>query len=535
LYRVELQEAYFPAQTDSPVLPTTVGGILREQAQRRPEAPALVDCDVTGRLGRRWTYGELLADAERLARALLTRFEVGERVCVWAPNVPEWVLMEYATALAGLTLVTANPAFRPRELRYVLEQSKAAGLFLVDSYRGSAMAAIATEAAEGLASLREVTFLSDHAALFAGEGRGRELPVVDPMDAAQIQYTSGTTGFPKGVVLHHRGLTNNARLFFERMAPGAVSLNFMPLFHTAGCGMGVLGACQAGLCMVLAALFDPGRMLEVIAAERVDYLLGVPTMFVALLEAQSKAPQDTSSLKAAASGGSMVSPELVRRVSEVFGLTLQTVYGQTETSPLLTMVGADDAFEDVYATVGQPMPQTEISIRHPSENSVCAIGETGEICARGYSVMLGYNDDPAATAKAIDPEGWLHTGDLGTMDARGYVAITGRVKEMIIRGGENLFPAEIENIVLEHPSVAEVAVVGVPDERWGEIVVCFLRLAADQSLDRAALVAHCREHISPQKTPAHWVVVSEWPLTGSGKIQKFVLRDGFVAGRFETA
>jgi fatty-acyl-CoA synthase len=222
----------------------------------------------------------------------------------------------------------------------------------------------------------------------------------------------------------------------------------------------------------------------------------------------------------------------VRRVRAAFGCKFETVYGQTETSPLLTQTFGDDSLEDLCNTVGQAMPQTELAILDPATSSVVPVGAVGEICARGYCLMLEYNDNPKATAATIDADGWLHTGDLGTMDSRGYVKVTGRVKEMIIRGGENLFPAEIENVLLEHVDVAEVAVVGVPDERWGEIVACFLRLAPGATLDRTVLVAHCRERISPQKTPAHWVEIQEWPLTGSGKIQKFVLRDRFIAGEF---
>jgi fatty-acyl-CoA synthase len=284
--------------------------------------------------------------------------------------------------------------------------------------------------------------------------------------------------------------------------------------------------------MILAKLFDPGKMLDIIEAERVGVSLGVPTMLVGLLEAQAARPRDLSSLWLMGSGGSMVPPDLNRRVREAFGCDFQTVYGQTESSPLLTQTQSDDALDDALHTVGQPLPWTEIAIRDPRTNAVQPVGAVGEICARSYSVMLKYNDNSEATAKAIDADGWLMTGDLGTMDARGYVRITGRVKEMIIRGGENLFPAEIENILLEHPDVVEVAVVGAPDERWGEIVLGFVRLAAGAELDRAALVAHCRERISPQKTPAHWIMVTDWPLTGSGKIQKFVLRDRFVAGEF---
>jgi fatty-acyl-CoA synthase len=285
--------------------------------------------------------------------------------------------------------------------------------------------------------------------------------------------------------------------------------------------------------MILAKLFDPPRILDIMEAERVQIMLGVPTMLVALAEAQAAQPRDLSAVRLTVSGGSMVPPDLVRRARSLFGGAFQTVYGQTESSPLLTQIRSDDSVQDMCETVGQAMPQTELSIRDPQTSAVLPIGAVGEVCVRGYCVMLGYNDNPAATAAAIDAERWLHTGDLGTLDARGYLRITGRVKEMIIRGGENLFPAEIENVLLEHPHVAEAAVVGVPDDRWGEIVVCFLRRAPGAGLDRAALVAHCRERISPQKTPAHWIEVSEWPLTGSGKIQKFVLRDRFVAGEFE--
>jgi len=534
MYSVNLAMSLFPAQQDDVVLETTVGGILRTQAARTPRAEALVEADIAGNIGRRWTYAELLADAERLARALLSRYRPGERIAVWAPNIPEWVILEYAAALAGLPLVTGNPAYRPRELRYVLEQSGAVGLFMVREYRGSPMAEFAAEATEGLANVREIVDMDDHAALFAGERADMRLPDVSPGDPVQIQYTSGTTGFPKGAVLHHRGITNNARFGYARLEAreGETVLNFMPMFHTAGCGILTLGAAQFGCRMILAKLFDPARMLSIIETEQVSMMLGVPTMLVGLLEAQAAGPRDVASIRMAVSGGSMVPPELVRRVRATFGCKFETVYGQTETSPLLTQTRGDDSLEDLCNTVGQAMPQTEISIRDPGTNAVVPVGAVGEICARGYCLMLEYNDNPKATAATIDADGWLHTGDLGAMDSRGYVKVTGRVKEMIIRGGENLFPAEIENVLLEHVDIAEVAVVGVPDERWGEIVACFLRLAPGASLDRVVLVAHCRERISPQKTPAHWIEVQEWPLTGSGKIQKFVLRERFVAGDF---
>jgi fatty-acyl-CoA synthase len=534
VYDTKLSCSCFPAQIDQPILETTVGRILREQSGKTPDAIALVEVGLGGGIGRCWSYEELLGDAERLARALLSRFEPGERICIWAPNTPEWVILEYAAALAGLTLVTANPAYQERELRYVLEQSKAVGLFLVKEHRGNPMASIAAKAAADLPDVRAVVDVEDHQALFAGGEREAAFPDVLPDDPVQIQYTSGTTGFPKGAVISHRGITNNARMHYAvaGVAEGDTSINFMPLFHTASCGMTTLGSVQFGCRMVLARMFDAGAMLDVIEREQVNVFVAVPTMFVAMLEAQREQPRNVSSVRSATAGGSMVLPELIRQVRAVLGWDVLPLYGQTENSPLLTQVRPDDPQEARDASVGQAMPQTELSIRDPQSNAIVPLGTVGEICTRGYAVMIGYNGDPAATAAAIDAEGWLHTGDLGTMDERGFLAISGRVKDMIIRGGENLFPVEIENILLEHPDIAEVAVVGIPDERWGETVACFMRPAPGASLNRAALINHCRTRISPQKTPSHWVEVTDWPLTGSGKVQKFVLRDRFVNQEF---
>jgi fatty-acyl-CoA synthase len=292
--------------------------------------------------------------------------------------------------------------------------------------------------------------------------------------------------------------------------------------------MMTLGAVQFGCRMILARVFEPSAMLDIIEQEHVASVIGVPTMLIGLLEAQAARPRDVSSVQTIVSGGAMVPPDLVRRVRQVFGCGLQTVYAQTEASPVLVQTWREDTIEDLCGTAGQPLPQTRLSIRDPHSNAVMPIGAVGEICAQSYGVMIGYNDDPEATAEAIDSDGWLHTGDLGTMDARGYVTVTGRVKDMIIRGGENLFPVEIENVLLEHPDITEVAIVGIPDDRWGETVACFMRLAPGAAVKRAGLVSHCRARISPQKTPAHWIEVSEWPLTGSGKIQKFVLRERFM-------
>jgi fatty-acyl-CoA synthase len=527
----DLTEAFWPADTSMDIWETSVGALLRKTASENPDASALVEITVSGKTGRRWTYAELLADAEAMAHAFATRFEPGEKIVVWSHNLPEWVLIEYAAGLAGLVVVTANPAFQESELRYVLEQSGASGLFRPVEFRGNPMAEIAAAAVRGLDQVREVIDMENHAALLQRGERPDALPDVQPGDAAQIQYTSGTTGFPKGAVLAHRGLINNARYHAARWEakPGSIWLNTMPMFHTSGCGMATLGSLQCAGCMVLVAQFDPALVNAVIEQERINFMTGVPTMILAMVEAYEQEPRDFSSIEALCSGGSMVPPELVRRARAAFDCELVVVYGQTEFSPLVTQQHRSDAFEDICETIGRPVAQTDVSIRRVADNTVADIGETGEICARGCSTMIGYNDNPEATAATIDADGWLHTGDLGTMDARGYLRITGRVKEMIIRGGENFFPAEIENAMLEHP---DIAVVGLPDEKWGEIIAAFYRSESGADLPEPDLRRHCRERLAPQKTSAVWRHVREFPLTGSGKIQKFALRENFLAGAY---
>lgn len=514
---------------DEEVLDSTIGQLLRDQAAENGARDALVEGLPDGTTGRRWTYAGLLTDAERLAKRLAARFQPGERIAVWGPNIPEWVLLEYACALAGLTLVTVNPAYQKRELDYVLRQSNSAGLFLVQEFRGNPMAKIAAEVAEDLPALREVIDMQDAAALFADPAG--TLPQVDTNDPAQIQYTSGTTGFPKGVVLSHRNLTNNARLFVKNAGLGEKqsTIGLTPLFHTMGCSMGVLGALQSGSSYVPLPAFDPGAALDLIEGEQVTWALAVPTMGVAMLAAQKAQPRDLSSLKVIGMGGAMVAPELARGVEAVLGAKVLVAYGQTESSPLITSARMTDSVEDITTTIGQPALGAEVGIFDPATGEVLPCDTVGEIRSRSYATMLGYNDNPEATAEAVNAEGWLCTGDLGTMDDRGYVKITGRVKDMIIRGGENLFPAEIENVLLEYPGVAECAVVGVPDAVLGEAVAAFVRMQDGEAFDPDALRAHCRSLVSPQKCPAHWQQVEAWPLTGSGKIQKFQLRDEWIA------
>jgi fatty-acyl-CoA synthase len=528
-----LRDSHYTIRDQEQILDTTVSGVLRHAAQSVPDMPALIEVDQAGKLGRRWTYFELHADAENLARALSTHFAPGEKICIWAPNLPEWVLLEYACAFAGLTLVTANPAFQAQELRYVLEQSGSVALFMVESFRGNPMAEIAKTATDDLPNLRCVVDISNPQQIYARGDRSEQLPEVTADEPAQIQYTSGTTGFPKGAVLSHRGLTNNARFYAQRLDAkrGEPWMNTMPLFHTAGCAMQVLGAAQTPSPLYLFALFDPVAVLRLIEQERLVLGGGVPTMLVAMLEVLETQSFDLSSLRTVISGGSTVPPQLVRAVADKIGCSIQTVYGQTECSPLLTMHGLSETIEDACNTVGPPMMQTELAILDTDTGAVLPLGKQGEICARGYFRMIEYNDNPQATADTIDAQGWLHTGDLGTMDARGYVAVTGRAKEMIIRGGENLFPVEIENCLLDHDSVAEVAVVGIPDDKWGEVVAAFVRPNAGATVEPGVLKNHCRAHLAAIKTPEIWCQMEAFPLTGSGKIRKFALRNDFVAGQ----
>jgi fatty-acyl-CoA synthase len=536
MYEVDLRESYFPAHGGPEPAPITIGGMLRASAASAPGRPALKELGYDGAVLRTWTYADLLNDAERLARALASRHTEGARIAVYANNVPEWVLLELACGLAGVTLVTVNPAYQKRELKFVLEQSRSEAVYYVRDFRGNPMQEIADAVCSEIQAIRHRILLTDHDALFAGEHDG-QLRDPDPADPVQIQYTSGTTGFPKGALLHHNGLVRNGMDAMVRagMGPGMSFVHNMPLFHTTGCAILVLGGLGVGATMLLAPMFDPDVIASVIEREKTDFILGVPTMLVALIDAVQASGRDVSSISRIMSGGAMVAPELCRKARDVLGAPIQIVYGQTETSPVITQAWYEDSLEDLTKTIGQPVAHTEVSIRNPHTNAVVPVGEQGEICCRGYLVMTGYNDNPEATAATIGADGWLHTGDLGRMDARGYVRITGRVKEMIIRGGENLFPAEIENAMLEHEAIAEVAVVGIPDEKWGEQVACFLRGNGRPKPDDAALKVFIRERLSPQKTPAYWIWVDEWPLTGSGKIQKFKLREAFEQGAFDAS
>ena len=517
---MSLKESYWPADTSQPVLDWTVGRLLVEAAAAAPEGIALVEGVPDRASRRRWTFAQLHACAERVARRLLRYFEPGERLAVWAPNLPEWVLVELGAALAGLTLVTVNPAYRSSELEYVLGQSRAAGLFLVRDHRGNSMAASLDEVRPRLEHLRNVFFFEEWDDFMDGAPGDRELPQVSPEAPVQIQYTSGTTGVPKGALLHHRGMVNNARFVAQRGRLGKVWVNAVPLFHSSGGGLAIFGPLFTKATVVLVEQFDPGLILELIESERVTFLPGVPTMLIKILEHPDFERRDLSSLTSVCSGGTSVPPELVRRIEDSLGVSFSISYGQTEASPGVTQNHPDDSVEDKAATAGPPLPQTEVKIVDCDSGNVLPVGEAGEICTRGYLVMHGYFEMPEATAAAIDDQGWLHTGDIGSMDERGYCRIRGRLKEMIIRGGENIYPKEIEDVLLERADIAEAAVIGVPDPKWGEQVAAVIRLAGDERPSEEDLFDYVRERLAPYKTPKLWRFIDEFPLNASGKILK---------------
>jgi acyl-CoA synthetase (AMP-forming)/AMP-acid ligase II len=518
-------KSVWPADTSDSIDAITVGQALRRAADDAPDVVALV-AGTREPYRTRMTYAELLEQAERAARALLERFPAEARVAVWANNILEWVVLEYAAALAGMTIVTVNPALRRGELAHVLGHSRADGVFLLSEYRGNHMADTLREVRPELPALREAILFADWER-FCGTAGDGALPDVIPDAPAQIQYTSGTTGSPKGAVLHHRGVVNNARLYARRfgLEPGHVLLSPMPLFHTAGCVMSVLGTLAGRGTLVLPPAFDPELCLDLIQSEQVDSMIAVPTMLLGILEHPRFALTDRTSVRRVLSGGALVPPELVRRVEAEFGASCTIVFAQTEASPVITQTAPGDEAEDRAETVGRPLPCADVKIADPQSHAPVGIGEIGEICTRGYHVMAEYLDEPEMTASAIDAEGWLHTGDLGSMDARGYCRIEGRLKDMIIRGGENIYPREIEQLLSARADVADAAVVGVPDETWGEQVAAFLRPAPGATLDEEELFRYCREHLAPHKTPRRWVFVDVFPLTASGKVQKHVLRD----------
>ncbi|MEU7813712.1 AMP-binding protein [Pseudonocardia sp. NPDC049154] len=456
----------------------------------------------------------------------------GERLAIWAPNCAEWVLLQQGASLAGLVLVTVNPANRRMELEYVLQRSGAAGIVHASEYRGVDMAVTVREARAAAPDLREAIDLADWDEFLASATGEHELPHVRPGDPAQIQYTSGTTGFPKGALLHHRGVINASRLVARGAGAtdGAVWVNAMPMFHIGSGALTEIGTFSFAGTYVLMPAFDAGSLLELIETYRGTITLLVPTMLTAVLTHPDLPKRDLSSLQSVMSGASFVPAELVVRTKETLGCRFTIVFGQTELHGVITQTALDDSPDDQSSTIGRPLPLVDVRIVDPATGEVAPIGTRGEICARGYQTMLGYFEQPEETA-AVFEDGWLHTGDLGTMDERGYLTITGRLKDMIIRGGENIYPREVEDALATHPGVAAAVVVGIPDAQWGEQVGAVLVPTDPASPpDPAELRAYCRERLAAFRAPSQWFFVDTLPTTPTGKVQKFVLRDRIDAG-----
>ncbi len=526
-----LSHATGPAEP--PVRDITVGGLLAEGAASVPDRIAIVEgiADVAAR--RQWTYAEFHEQSRQVAKALLARHRQGDRVAVWAHNIPEWLLLEFGCSLAGIVLVTVNPAYRASELQYVLTQSRAQTLFVVNDFRGNPMYATATDVQPACPDLETIVGFDDWNEFVAsGSAFDGELPTIDPDDPIMIQYTSGTTGFPKGAYLRNVGLANNGEHTGRQMGvdDGGVFIVPMPLFHTGGSVCSVIGAVGTRSTIVLVEAFDPALVIELFETYGGTAMLGVPTMLIAMIEHPDFASADLSTVSAICSGGSLVPAPLVRRLEEQLGAPFTIVFGQTESSPVSSMTRPSDTIDDKAGTIGQPMPGVEVKIVDTDTGETLPIGEVGEYCTRGYHVMEGYFEMPDRTAEAIDADGWLHTGDHCAMDERGYCTIEGRLKDMIIRGGENIYPRELEDLLFGHDAVGEVAVVGLPDDKWGETVAAFIRPAPGHIVDKGELFDFLREHLSPQKTPKRWFAVDEFPLTGSGKIQKYKLREQWEAG-----
>jgi len=527
------QASYFKGPDTPEIVNTTLGDLLKEAATEVPDRTAMIFGHAEIDQRQEWTYAEMYHEAVLVAQAIASHFKPRERVAIWSQNTPQWILVEFGAAMAGVILVTVNPSYQGEELTYVLNQSKSAGIFVSPEYRGNKMMETMLRVKSECPALREIVSFAAWEQFLDSADENVELPKIHATDPCMIQYTSGTTGFPKGALLHHRGLVNNSyhTMNRARVSAGDVLLTMMPLFHTGGCVLCVLGAVSHRATQVIVETFEPGLVLDLIDSYKVNSMNSVPTMLVRLLEHPNFTERDTSSVHSLISGGSTVPAALVNKFEEALGATFTIVFGQTECSPVASMVRPDDLAIDKATTLGGPMPHVEVKIVDPDTGQTLPTDTKGEYCTRGYHVMHEYFEMPEATARTIDQDGWLHTGDICSMDERGYCTAEGRLKDMIIRGGENIYPREIEELLFQHPTVGEVAVVGLPDERLGEVVGAFIRSAPGETPDREALFAYLREHASPQKTPKHWFLMAEFPLTGSGKIQKYVLREQWLDGK----
>ncbi|KIQ10997.1 AMP-binding protein [Rhodococcus sp. MEB064] len=520
--------------TDTPLLDETIGQNFDRTVERVGSSDALVDVPS----GRRWTYAELQADVNVVAAGLITRgIGHGDRVAIWAPNCPEWTITQYATAKIGAVLVTVNPAYRAHELQYVLDQSGASMLVAVRAHATSDYAGMIDTVRGECPTLQNVVYIgtSDWEDLTeAGAAAGRDALIeraghLAPDDAINIQYTSGTTGFPKGATLSHRNILNNGFFVGELCHyTDADSVCIpVPFYHCFGMVMGNLACTSHGSTMVIPGpSFSPAATLAAVASERCTSLYGVPTMFIAELAVPELDSYDLSSLRTGIMAGSPCPTEVMKQVIDIMGMAEVSIcYGMTETSPVSLQTRSDDSIEQRVSTVGRVGPHLEVKIVDPVTGETVPRGEPGELCTLGYSVMLGYWDDPEKTAEALDADKWMHTGDIGTMDDDGYVAITGRIKDMVIRGGENIYPREIEEFLYSHPDILDAQVIGVPDEKYGEELMACVRLRDDAPVMTVDdLREFCDGRIARYKIPRYLRVMDAFPMTVTGKIRKIDLR-----------
>lgn len=537
--------SYVHGASTQPLIGKTIGALFDETCAAWPDNVALV----SRHQGVRWTYAQLKDRVDAFAAGLLALgLEPGDRVGIWAPNCAEWTITQFATAKAGMILVNINPAYRLSEAEYAINKVGCRALVIAVRHKTSEYLAMVRQLREAhrLPTVEAVITIGDDphrgcqsfphiegTAKRADRARLAEIgPTLQFDDPINIQFTSGTTGFPKGATLSHHNILNNGFFTGEamRLQPGEAVCIPVPLYHCFGMVIGNLGCVTHGATMVYPSEgFDPAAALEAVAAERCVALFGVPTMFIAMLALPGFADHDLSSLRTGAMGGSPCPIEVMRQVIERMNMVQVTnVYGMTETSPVSWQTSADDSLERRVSTVGRVHPHLEVKVVD-SEGRVTPRGEPGEFCTRGYSVMLGYWDDPERTAEAIDSGGWMHTGDLGVIDDEGYGNVVGRIKDMVIRGGENIYPREIEEFLYRHPAIQDVQVIGVPDPRYGEEICAWIVLKPGETLEDEAVREFCRGQIAHYKIPRHIKFVDGFPTTVTGKVQKFAMREAMIA------
>jgi fatty-acyl-CoA synthase len=534
-------KSYSHGTSGDALLGETIGANLRRIAAAHPDAEVLVDVPT----GRRWTYAAFDTETDALARGLIAAgLQAGDRVGIWAPNCAEWVQPQYATAKAGIILVNINPAYRSHELGFALRQSGVRTLVSAERFKTSDYRAIVEDVRPDLPDLEDVIYLGTARwdGLFeAASGGG---PAVgaggsDPLrereaslsfdDPINIQYTSGTTGFPKGATLSHHNILNNAFFIGEGCRYSAADRVCIPVpfYHCFGMVLGNLACTTHGACIVIPAPgFDPAETLAAVQSERCTSLYGVPTMFIAELALPDFGDYDLSALRTGIMAGSPCPVEVMKRVVSEMHMTEVTIcYGMTETSPVSTQTTADDDMDRRVSTVGRVHPHVEVKVIDPDTGQVRSRGVPGELCTRGYSVMLGYWNEPAKTAEAIDTARWMHTGDLAVMDDAGYLNIVGRIKDMVIRGGENIYPREVEEFLYAHPAIEDVQVIGVPDEKYGEELCAWVRVRPGAELNADQIRQYCQGKIAHFKIPRYIRLSTDFPMTVTGKVQKFKMRE----------